>query len=333
MHFIDEAKIYCKAGDGGQGSMSFRRDKFVEFGGPDGGNGGNGGNVILRSVENLNTLLDFRYNQHFKASKGQHGKGKNRTGASGEDLIIEVPVGTQVFSEDNNYLIADFTEPNQEYLLLQGGDGGKGNAHFKTSVNKAPKRSTPGYPGGEMWIWLKLKLLSDVGLVGLPNAGKSTFLSVVSAAKPKIADYPFTTLSPNLGMVEWHHQSFCIADIPGLIEGASQGHGLGHKFLKHIERCKTLIHLIDITSSDIEHDIDIINQEMSNFAAILLEKPTIYVLNKSDLLPPEQAQEIQKHLAKRYKAHFFLCSAATKSNLKPILEKAWQLIHGDQVGF
>ncbi len=326
MHFIDEAKIYCKAGDGGRGITSFRREKFVEFGGPDGGDGGRGGNIIIRAVDNMNTLLYFRYNQHFKAQRGTHGMGSNKTGVSGEDMIIEVPVGTQVFSEDNNYLIADLVEAGQEYLLVQGGDGGKGNAHFKTSTNRAPQRHTDGFTGQEMWIWLKLKLLSDVGLVGLPNAGKSTFLSVISAAKPKIADYPFTTLSPNLGMVYFEENTFCVADIPGLIEGASHGHGLGDKFLKHIERCRVLVHLIDITAENIEQDIETILNELELFSPELVKKPCVYVLNKTDLVSLKTVLDIQKRLTKKYKKNFMVCSAATQQNVREVLNAVTAIV-------
>lgn len=321
MHFLDEVKIYCKAGDGGNGCSSFRREKYVEFGGPDGGNGGRGGSIIFEAVDNLNTLIDFRYTQHFKAKKGRHGKGANRTGAAGQDLIIKVPIGTQIYSENSDYILEDLDEPGKQFTLLLGGEPGKGNTNFKSSVNRAPTKFTTGAIGEEMWVWLKLKLLSDVGVIGLPNAGKSTFLSIVSAAKPKIADYPFTTLVPNLGMVDHHHTSFCIADIPGLIEGASHGHGLGDRFLKHIERCKILLHMVDATSPTIEKDIDIVRNELKEFSSKLMDKPVIYVLNKVDMLNDDEAKMLQKQLEDQFHNSFILHSSINKANTKKILSK------------
>ncbi len=290
MQFIDEAKIYLKAGDGGNGCVSFRREKYVDMGGPDGGDGGRGSSIIFESNIHLNTLLHFRYQQHFKAGNGEGGKGANRRGKSAETLVLQVPVGTQIFSEDG-LLLHDFTENEQRWEILEGGKGGLGNSHFKSSINQAPTRRTDGEKGEELWVWLKLKLLSDVGLVGLPNAGKSTFLASTTAAKPKIANYPFTTLSPNLGVVYINEEEFVIADIPGLIEGASEGHGLGDKFLKHIERCRVLIHLIDGSSEDVEADYNIIKGELEAYSELLKDKTEIICLNKCDILSEEEIQD------------------------------------------
>src|SRR6185369_16520551 len=251
MKFLDQAKIYLKSGDGGAGCVGFRREKFIEFGGPDGGDGGRGGDVIVEVVANLNTLIDYRYQQHFKAQRGGHGMGQNRSGASGKSVVMRVPVGTQILAEDNETLIADLVKPGERFALLKGGDGGYGNTHFKSSTNQAPRRADPGWPGAERWIWLRLKLIADVGLVGLPNAGKSTFLAATSSARPKIADYPFTTLKPQLGVVRIDEQEFVVADLPGLIEGAAEGRGLGHRFLGHLERCGAVLHLIDGTQDDV----------------------------------------------------------------------------------
>ena len=289
MHFIDEAKIYLKAGDGGNGSVSFRREKFIEFGGPDGGNGGKGGDVIFSAVPNLNTLIDFRYKQHFRAERGHGGSGVNCTGASGQDLIIEVPVGTQIFDESGEELLYDL-DSISEVIIAKGGAGGAGNAVFKNSVNQAPRKAVPGWEGDELWVWLRLKLLCDVGLLGMPNAGKSSFLSKVSGAKPKIADYPFTTLKPQLGVVRLGYEEFVVADIPGLILGASKGLGLGDRFLRHIERCRVLLHIIDISSSDVSYIIDSYNtvhNELKEYKAELGNKEEIIALNKIDLLPKE----------------------------------------------
>lgn len=250
MKFLDEAKIFIKSGDGGPGCISFRREKYIEYGGPDGGDGGKGGDVVVEAVDNLNTLIDYRYQQHFKAERGHHGMGANRSGRNGKDIILKVPIGTQIFHDDKETLLADLTEGGQRIVLLKGGIGGRGNTHFKTSTNQAPRRADTGMPGEELWIWLRLKLIADAGLIGLPNAGKSTFLAATSRAKPKIADYPFTTLHPNLGVVYIDQKEFVLADIPGLIEGAHEGHGLGTRFLGHVERCSVLIHLIDGTQED-----------------------------------------------------------------------------------
>lgn len=289
MKFLDEAKIYLKSGDGGPGCVSFRREKYIEFGGPNGGNGGKGGSVIFEVVDSLNTLIDFRYQQHFKAQNGHNGKGDNRTGAGGNDVIIKVPVGTQVLAEDKETLLKDFMTVGEKIEFLEGGDGGFGNAHYKSSTNQAPRKSTPGWPGEEMAIWLRLKLIADIGLVGLPNAGKSTFLSKVSNAKPKIADYPFTTLAPNLGVVKAGQRDFVIADIPGLIEGAHEGLGLGTRFLGHVERTSAILHLIDCTQDDIVGAYNTIRHELREYAEEVADKKEIICLTKIDALGPELA--------------------------------------------
>ena len=291
MKFLDQAKVYVKSGDGGDGCMSFRREKYIEFGGPDGGDGGRGGDVVLECVEGLNTLIDYRYAQHFKAQRGHHGMGKNRTGAKGDDMVLRLPRGTQVLSEDKRTVLADMTEVGQRVVLLHGGDAGRGNAHFKTATNRAPRRTDPGYPGEELWIWLRLKLIADVGLVGLPNAGKSTFISAVSRARPKIADYPFTTLHPNLGMVRREGGELVVADIPGLIEGASEGHGLGTRFLGHVERCGALLHLVDGTAEDVAENYRIVRTELDAYGRVLRDKTEIVVLNKCDAILDEEADE------------------------------------------
>jgi GTP-binding protein len=298
MQFIDEVKIYLRSGAGGNGCNSFRREKFVEMGGPDGGDGGRGGSIIIQTNPHINTLLDFRYHQHFKAQNGEGGKGQNRTGTSRDSMVLQVPVGTQVISEEDEHIIYDFTKPEQRYEILKGGKGGLGNVHFKSSVNQAPTRITQGEEGQEMWVWLKLKILSDAGLVGLPNAGKSTFLSRVSAARPKIADYPFTTLRPALGVVRHDDEEFVLADIPGLIEGAHEGHGLGDKFLKHIERCGVLIHLIDGTDEDVAENYRVIRGELEAYSDLLSEKPELVVLNKCDALDEDMIKAKLKALKK-----------------------------------
>jgi GTP-binding protein len=291
MQFLDQAKVYVRAGDGGAGSVSFRREKFVEFGGPDGGDGGRGGDVIVECVANLNTLLDYRYKQHFKAKKGGHGMGKNRTGAKGDDVVLKVPPGTQIFDEDNETLIADLTEPGERMVLLRGGNGGFGNTHFKSSTNQAPRHANPGQPGEEMNIWLRLKLIADAGIIGLPNAGKSTFLAAVSAAKPKIADYPFTTLHPNLGVVRIDGFDFVLADIPGLIEGAHEGAGIGDRFLGHVERTAVLLHLVDATQDDVAEAYGIVRGEIEAYGAGLEEKPEIVALSKIDAVPKDELKQ------------------------------------------
>lgn len=311
MQFIDQAKIYIKAGDGGNGCVSFRREKYIEFGGPNGGDGGNGGSVVMRATRDINTLIDFRYKQHFRAKRGQHGMGKDRKGARGQDMIITVPVGTQVFAEDGETLIADMVEPGQEILIAEGGKGGFGNAHFKSSTNQAPRRANPGAPGEELWVWLKLKIMADAGLVGLPNAGKSTFLSVVSAAKPKIADYPFTTLHPQLGVVRTGEHEFVLADIPGLIEGAHEGHGLGDRFLRHVERCGALLHLIDGTQEDVVAAYRTVRHEMESFGAGIADKSEIVGLNKIDALDKDEIEEKRAALSEASGHKVITLSGAT----------------------
>jgi GTPase len=287
MKFLDQAKIYVKSGDGGAGCISFRREKFIEYGGPDGGDGGKGGDVWVECVANLNTLIDYRYRQHFKAKDGQGGMGKNRSGASAEDVIVAVPPGTQVFAEDQETLLAELMHPGDRARIASGGNGGFGNSHFKSSTNQAPRRANPGLPGEELTIWLRLKLIADAGIVGLPNAGKSTFLAAVSAAKPKIADYPFTTLHPNLGVVRTPGLDFVLADIPGLIEGANEGAGLGTRFLGHVERCRVLLHLVDATSEDIAAAYRTVRAELKAYGGGLDKKKEIVALSKCDALDAE----------------------------------------------
>jgi GTPase len=320
MKFLDQAKVYIRSGDGGAGAVSFRREKFIEYGGPDGGDGGRGGDVWAVAVEGLNTLIDFRYQQHFKAKKGGHGMGRNRTGAGGEDAILLLPVGTQIFEEDQETMIADLTEVGQKVLLAEGGNGGWGNMRFKTSTNQAPSRSNPGAPGEERWIWLRLKLIADAGLVGLPNAGKSTFLAAATAAHPKIADYPFTTLHPGLGVVDLGTSTrFVLADIPGLIEGAAEGAGLGHRFLGHVERCKVLLHLIDVTQDDPATAYRTIRNELKAYDPELAERPEIVALNKIDALTPELVKEQMKQLKKAYKGKPLLISGVSGEGVKTAL--------------
>jgi len=299
MKFLDEAKVYIRSGSGGPGCVSFRREKFIEFGGPDGGDGGRGGDVIIECAEGLNTLIDYRYQQHFKAKNGEHGMGANRTGANGNDVILKVPAGTQVLEEDGETLLADLTTPGQRIVLLEGGDGGFGNAQFKSSTNRAPRHANPGQPGIEKYIWLRLKLIADCGIVGLPNAGKSTFLAATSRARPKIADYPFTTLHPNLGVVEVDNRHFVIADIPGLIEGASEGLGLGTRFLGHVERTNVLLHLIDGTAEDVAEAYHIVRGELKAHGGGLARKAEVICLNKIDAL---SADDIAAKLAQLKKA-------------------------------
>ncbi len=287
MKFLDQAKIYVRAGDGGAGAVSFRREKFIEFGGPDGGDGGRGGDVWAEAVPGLNTLIDYRYQQHFRAGKGQHGMGKNRTGASGKDVVLKLPVGTQILAEDKETLVADLTAPGQRVRLARGGNGGFGNSRFKSSTDQAPRRANPGQEGEERWLWLRLKLIADAGIVGLPNAGKSTLLSAVSAARPKIADYPFTTLHPVLGVVRAAGTEFVLADIPGLIEGAHAGAGIGDRFLGHIERCAVLLHLVDATQDDVAGAYRTIRNELERYGAGLADKPEVVALSKLDAVDPD----------------------------------------------
>lgn len=297
MKFLDEAKIYVKSGDGGPGAVAFRREKFIPRGGPDGGNGGKGGDIIFETADTLNTLIDFRYTQHFRAEKGQHGMGDLRTGKGGENLVIKVPVGTQIFDEDKETLLFDMDKPEMRVTFLRGGDGGFGNAHYKSATNQAPRRSTPGWPGEERGLWLRLKLIADAGLVGLPNAGKSTFLAAVSRARPKIADYPFTTLHPNLGVVKAGDTDFVLADIPGLIEGAHEGTGLGTRFLGHVERTSVLLHLIDATQDDPVGAYETIRAELSAYGHGLDKKPEIIALNKCDAIGEELAEDQKRILS------------------------------------
>ena len=287
MKFLDQARVYVRSGDGGAGSISFRREKFIEFGGPDGGDGGRGGDVVVECADGLNTLIDFRYQQHFKAKTGMHGMGRNRAGGRGDDAVLKVPVGTQVFDEESGALLADLTEPGERMVLAKGGNGGFGNAHFTTSTNRAPRRANPGLPGIERTLLLRLKLIADAGLIGLPNAGKSTFLAAVSAAKPKIADYPFTTLHPGLGVVKIDGRDFVLADIPGLIEGAHEGHGLGDRFLGHVERSGALVHLVDATGANAGADYRTIRRELKAYGADLAEKAEIVALSKVDAVDEE----------------------------------------------
>ena len=291
MKFLDQVKIFVKAGDGGSGSPSFRREKFIEFGGPDGGDGGKGGSIILKSERNLNTLIDFRYQQHFKAEKGGNGSGKNKTGKGGKNLVLKVPIGTQIFEEDNKTVIYDFKKENEEFVVAVGGKGGFGNTRFKSSTNRAPKKFTKGALGEEYWIWLQLKTIADIGIIGLPNAGKSSLLASLTSANPKIANYKFTTLNPNLGVAMYDDKEITLADIPGLIEGAHAGTGLGIKFLKHIERCKTLLHLIDITEKDLIKSYKQVREELKKYSKDLLNKEELLVFNKIDLIDKDQIKK------------------------------------------
>ena len=321
MKFLDQVKIYVKAGNGGSGSPSFRREKFVEFGGPDGGDGGKGGSVILISERNLNTLIDYRYQQHFKAERGKDGSGKNKTGKGGEDLYLKVPLGTQVFEEDNKTLIYDFKSQKEEFLVASGGKGGFGNTRFKSSTNRAPKKFTKGGQGEEFWIWLQLKTIADIGIIGLPNAGKSSLLASMTSANPKIANYKFTTINPNLGVASYDDKEVTLADIPGLIEGAHTGTGLGIKFLKHIERCKTLLHLIDITEDDLFISYNQVRKELSKYSKDLVKKKEIVVLNKTDLIDEEEKKETIKKLKNKLKKNIFLMSTMDKKSVSDIKSK------------
>jgi GTPase len=311
MKFLDQAKIFVKSGDGGAGACSFRREKFIEFGGPDGGDGGRGGDVVIEVVANLNTLIDYRYQQHFKAEKGHHGMGANRSGAAGEPIVLRVPVGTQILDEENDQVLLDLTIPGERHVLLRGGDGGFGNAHYKSATNRAPRRFDTGWPGAERWVWLRLKLIADAGLVGLPNAGKSTLLAAVSRAKPKIAAYPFTTLKPQLGVAQVHGEEFVIADLPGMIEGASEGVGLGHRFLGHVERCAVILHLVDGTAEDVVGHWRTIRRELEAYGNGLTDKPEIIGLNKSDAVPPEELAKKRQKLKRASKREVLVLSGAT----------------------
>jgi GTP-binding protein len=327
MKFLDQAKVYVKSGAGGPGCVSFRREAFVEYGGPDGGDGGKGGDVWVEAVEGLNTLIDYRYQQHFKAERGLNGAGRNRTGRDGEDVVLKVPVGTQVLDEDKETLLADLTEVGQRAMLAVGGRGGKGNAHFKTSRNQAPRKSQPGEPHEERWVWLRLKLIADAGLIGLPNAGKSTLLSAASRAHPKIAAYPFTTLHPHLGVVDMGEANrFVLADIPGLIEGAHEGAGIGDRFLGHIERCALLVHLIDATGEDPVEAYRVVRGELDAYGAGLSDKTEIIALNKIDSVEPERLDELEAALKAETGAEIRRLSGATGEGVKPLLAAIWHAV-------
>ena len=319
MKFLDEAKVYIRSGNGGAGSAGFRREKFIEYGGPDGGDGGKGGAVLVECVDGLNTLIDYRYQQHFKAETGHHGMGAQRTGGSGQDKVLRLPRGTQIFAEDGETLLVDLTEVGQTAVLAQGGDGGYGNLHYKTSTNRAPRRADKGWPGEERWIWLRLKLIADVGLVGLPNAGKSTFLAASSNARPKIADYPFTTLHPNLGVVRVDDREFVIADIPGLIEGAHEGAGLGTRFLGHVERCRALLHLVDGTQDDVVDAWRTVRAELKAYGGNLVRKKEFVALNKTDAMTEEDIEAKRALLAKACRKTVHVISGVSGQGVKPLL--------------
>lgn len=323
MKFLDLAKVYIRSGGGGAGCVSFRREKFIEYGGPDGGDGGRGGNVIVETVEGLNTLIDFRYQQHFFAKSGQHGMGSQMTGRSGDDIVLRLPVGTEILDEDGETVIADLTEVGQRVVLAKGGNGGWGNLHFKSATNRSPRTANPGLPGVERTIWLRLKLIADSGLVGLPNAGKSTFLAAVSNARPKIADYPFTTLHPNLGVVGIDSQEFVMADIPGLIEGAHEGRGIGDRFLGHIERCSVLLHLVDGTSEDVAGDARTILNELEAYSPVLMEKPRVTALNKIDALDDETLAERRAALEAELGQPVMLMSGVSRNGVTEVLRSLW----------
>jgi len=320
MHFLDQAKIYIRAGAGGPGAVSFRREKYVEYGGPDGGDGGKGGDIVFEAVAGLNTLIDFRYTQHFKAPRGTGGMGKNRTGAAGKDLVIKVPIGTQVLDDDQETVLLDLTEVGQRVVLLEGGMGGRGNASYKTSTNRAPRQHQPGISTEEMWVWLRLKLLADAGLVGLPNAGKSTFINQLANTKAKVGDYPFTTLRPQLGVVRHRNREFVLADIPGLIAGAADGAGVGDRFLGHIERCRVLIHLIDINGTDPAEAMDIVAEELEAYGQGLEDKPRLIALNKIDLADKELVQAFTKELKAAGAGKVFPISGATGKGMDKLLD-------------
>lgn len=329
MKFLDQAKVFVKSGDGGNGCVAFRREKYVAFGGPNGGNGGRGGDVVAECVDGLNTLIDFRYQQHFKGERGHHGMGQDRTGAGGKDKILKVPVGTQILDEDKETILADMTEVGQRAVICHGGDGGRGNSMFKTSTNRAPRTSEPGWPGEERWLWLRLKLIADGGLVGLPNAGKSTFLAAVTRAKPKIADYPFTTLHPNLGVVyvgDHGHGEFVLADIPGLIEGASEGAGIGDRFLGHVERTRVLLHLLDVTQDNIAEAYMTVRKELKAYGGGLAEKPEIVALNKCDALLPEQVDEQRQILKDACGVDAVAISGVAHMGVDDILQRLYAVI-------
>ena len=329
MKFLDEAKIYLKSGDGGDGCVSFRREKFIEFGGPDGGDGGRGGDIEFICVDNINTLIDFRYKQHFKAGRGTHGMGRNRSGPKGKTITIQVPIGTQILSEDKKEILADMTAAGETAIFLRGGDGGRGNARFKSSINQAPRRYDPGWPGEERWIWLRLKLIADAGIIGLPNAGKSTFLSAVTRAHPKIGDYPFTTLYPNLGMVRHGNDEFVLADIPGIIDGASDGAGLGTRFLGHVERCRVLLHLIDVTSDNPVDSYKTIRKEIEAYGGGLAEKREIIALNKCDAVDDEEADWLACELKAAIGHDVTLLSAVAGTSVNEVVWRLFDIISAE----
>ena len=327
MKFLDQAKIYIKAGNGGSGSASFRREKFIEYGGPDGGDGGDGGSIIFEAERNLNTLIDFRYRQHFKAEDGHIGTKRKRTGAAGKDLIIKVPVGTQIYEEDNNTLIYDFTKNKERYLVAAGGSHGLGNVRFKSSTNRAPTKKTPGKLGEEFWVWLQLKVIADIGIIGMPNAGKSSLLAALTRARPKIANYPFTTLDPNLGVSYYDNKEVTLADIPGLVEGAHEGVGLGDKFLRHIERCKILLHLIDVSEEKISENYLKIRKELTKYGEILSKKKEIIVINKSDLLEKKELDKKLKIFKSKIKKKFEVISVVSDTNLITLRKVLLKNVH------
>jgi len=318
MKFLDQAKIFIKAGAGGAGSSSFRREKFIEFGGPDGGDGGKGGSIIFIASKNLNTLIDFRYQQHFKAENGENGQGKKKTGKSGKDLILKVPVGTQIFEEDNNTLIEDLTKSEQKVIIAKGGKGGLGNVKFKSSVNQAPRKKTNGNIGENFWIWLQLKVIADIGIIGMPNSGKSSLLSVLTSAKPKIANYPFTTINPNLGVASYNNKEIILADIPGLIEGAHEGIGLGDKFLRHIERCNSILHLIDITNNNLLDNYSKVRKELFKYSNKLVKKKEIIVFNKIDMIKKEEIDKKVNVFKKKIKKKILIISALKHIGLNDV---------------
>ena len=330
MKFLDQAKVYVRSGDGGAGAVSFRREKFIEMGGPDGGDGGRGGDIWVEAVDGLNTLIDYRYQQHFKATTGGHGMGRLRAGANTEDIVLKVPAGTQIFEEDNETLIADLPKAGAKARLAKGGNGGFGNAYFKSATNRSPRHANPGQEGEERWIWLRLKLIADAGLVGMPNAGKSTLLAAVSAAKPKIADYPFTTLHPQLGVVRAGGTSFVLADIPGLIEGAHEGHGLGTRFLGHVERCAVLLHLIDVTGDDPVKAYRVIRKELKAYSPLLAEKTEIIAFNKIDAVSEDDLAAKLADFSKRARKTPVLISAATGKNVGDVMKKLLTVIEADK---
>ena len=327
MKFLDQAKIYVKAGDGGAGSASFRREKFIEFGGPDGGDGGHGGSIVFVADKNLNTLIDFRYQQHVKAENGQDGKGKKKTGRNGKDLILKVPLGTQIFEEDNNTLIEDLTKFEQKIIIAKGGKGGLGNVRFKSSINRAPRKKTDGGKGENFWVWLQLKVIADIGIVGMPNSGKSSLLSVLTSAKPKIANYPFTTINPNLGVTNYDNKEVTLADIPGLIEGAHEGIGLGDKFLRHIERCKNILHLIDITNDNLLENYSKVRKELFKYSNKLTKKREIIVFNKIDMVSDEEINKKIDIFSKKIRKKIYKISALNHKGINDVKKALVRYVH------